>query len=113
MEVISKKLGIKIVSEKASDDFMIIQKILNILENLPKRVRSKMAKTMVKPDFYFAVALYKDEKITLGKFAEIVGLSFHDSARLLDSMGIDVGLGPRNSTTVKKEVEVAEGMEDD
>jgi len=107
MEVVYKKLGIKIVAEEATTDVMIIQKICSILENLPDEIRSKIAKAIIKPDFYFAADLYKEGKITLGKFSEILGLSLHDSAKLLDAVGIKVDLGPSTKEELEKEIRIA------
>lgn len=110
MEVNYKKLGLRIVADKASEDLALIQKICGVLESLPKEIRSKVSKAVLKPDFYFAIELYREKKITLGKFSEIAGLSIHDSARLLDSLGVKVELGAASKKELEEELEAAKGI---
>ncbi len=41
---------------------MIIQKFCSILESVPEEIKSKIAKAIIKPEFYFATDLYKEGK---------------------------------------------------
>ncbi len=110
MEVVYKKLGLRIIADKTSDDLVLVQKICSVLENLPKDIRGKVSKAVIRPDFYFAVELYKNKKITLGKFSNIVGLSIHDSAKLLESLGVKVELGAASRRELEEELETAKGI---
>lgn len=69
------------------------EKFAEHLERLPSDIRSSISEAVFFKSLILAVELYKNNLITLGKFSELIGLPVHDSARILESIGIKPELG--------------------
>ena len=110
MEVKHKKLGISIIGEKMTPEFSFIEKFAEYLERLPSDIRSTVSEAVSFKNLTLAVELYKNNIITLGKFAELIGMPVHDSARILESIGIKPELGAGTSKELDEEIETAKAL---
>ncbi len=54
-----------------------------------------------------AAELYRNNIITLGRFAELIGLPVHDSARILESIEIKPQLGAETKKELDEEIKAA------
>ena len=53
------------------------------------------------------VELYRNNQISLGKFAESIGVSIHDAAQILESQGITPELGSNTKEELDEEIKIA------
>lgn len=107
MEVKHKKLGISIIGERITPELSFIESICEYLERLPGDIRSSISGVVSFKNLMLAVELYRNNIITLGKFAELIGLPVHDSARILESIGIKPELGARTKKELDEEIKAA------
>jgi len=105
MEVKHKKLGISIIGDRLTPELSLIEHFCEYLERLPGDVRSNISEVVSFKSFMLAVELYKKNIITLGKFAELIGLPVHDSARILESIGIKPELGAATKKELDEEMQ--------
>lgn len=110
MEVKHKKLGISIIGDKMTPEFSFIEKFVEYLEHLPNDIRLSISEAVSFKNLILAVELYKNNLITLGKFAELIGLPIHDSARILESIGIKPELGAGTKKELDEEIETANSL---
>lgn len=110
MEVKHKKLGICIIGEKMTPEFSLIENFIEYLERLPDDIRSAVSEAVSFKNLTLAVELYKNNIITLGKFAELIGLPVHDSARILESIGLKPELGANTAKELDEEIETVKGL---
>lgn len=110
MEVKHKKLGISIIGEEMTPEFSFIEKFAEYLERLPKDIRLTVSDVVSFKNLMLAVELYKNNVITLGKFSELIGLPVHDSAKILESIGIKPELGAATKKELDEEIETANSL---
>ncbi|MBC2697724.1 MAG: hypothetical protein HF974_05130 [ANME-2 cluster archaeon] len=53
------------------------------------------------------VELYRNNQITLGKFAELAGVPIHNAAKILESQGITPELGSSTIKELDEEIKIA------
>lgn len=104
MEVKHKKLGISIISERMTPELSFIESVCEYLERLPGSIRSTISEVVSFKNLMLATELYKNNIITLGKFAELIGLPVHDAARILESIGIKPELGAGTKKELDEEI---------
>jgi hypothetical protein len=107
MEVKHKKLGISIIGDRMTPELSFIESICEYLERLPSDMRSSLSGAVPFKNLMLAVELYKNNIITLGKFSELIGLPVHDSARILESIGIRPELGASTKKELDEEIKAA------
>ncbi len=107
MEVKHKKLGISIIGERMTPELSFIESVCEYLERLPDDIRSTISGPVPFKNLMLAVELYKNSIITLGKFAELIGLPVHDAARVLESIGVKPELGAGTKKELDEEIQAA------
>ncbi len=110
MEVKHKKLGISIIGEKMTPELSLIERFCDYLEHLPGDIRSSISEVVPFKNLMLAVDLYRNNIITLGKFAELIGLPVHDSARILETIGIKPELGAGTKKELDEEIKSANSI---
>ncbi|ODS39499.1 MAG: hypothetical protein A7316_05395 [Candidatus Altiarchaeales archaeon WOR_SM1_86-2] len=62
-------------------------------------------RTGLKANVDVAVKMYKSGEISLGRAAEIAGVSYEDMRQILNGRGIKIKIGPESVSEAKEELE--------
>lgn len=107
MELSHKKLGISIIGNKMTPEIMLLESFCEYLERLPENIRISISEVSSFKSLMLYVELYKNNQITLGKFAELAGVPIHDAAKILESQGITPELGSSTKKELDEEIKIA------
>lgn len=110
MELNHKKLGISIIGNRMTPEIMFIESFCEYLECLPENIRKSISEVVSFKSLMLYVELYRNNQITLGKFAEVVGLPIHDAAKILESQSITPELGSSTKEELDEEIKIARNI---
>jgi predicted HTH domain antitoxin len=107
MELSHKKLGISIIGNRMTPEIMLLENFCEYLEQLPENIRRSISDVISFKSLMLYIELYRNNQITLGKFAEVVGVPIHDAAKILESQGITPELGSSTKKELDEEIKIA------
>jgi len=107
MELSHKKLGISIIGNRMTPEIMLLESFCQYLEHLLENIRRSICEIISFKSLMLYVQLYRNDQITLGKFAEVVRVPIHDAAKILESQGIMPELGSSTKEELDEEIKIA------
>jgi len=92
------------VLEKEADLY-VKSGLYNSREELVVDAMRYYLRTGLKANVDVAVKMYKSGEISLGRAAEIAGVSYEDMRQILNGRGIKIKIGPESVSEAKEELE--------